>query len=401
MPSIRVTEREGLAGAEESHLVVRARGGDDAGFSILVERYRRRAQARARAILGDDAAAEDACQEAVLLAYRNISTIRTPHAFGAWLVTIVGNVARRQLRDRREVVADLAAEAFADPRAVFDRCELRADLLSLIGELSPQMSRLARLHYLEGLGQDDIARTLAMPLGTVSGTLSRARQELAARFERQRRREAERRRSRLTVKTQGALALLCPNCARHRLEWRVLRRPGPLDQFETYCPRCSPALSLPVTRWVFERRGIETPDDRFLLSHMRRALQSAQQALAGRGRCPVCLGHIEHISRTDSRHARYAGEPRIVLRCTVCQRTSGGGAAALVSGHAPVLRFWRDQDAFLLGETDERIRVAGRDCLRLHYRSLHHLARLSVVADACSLDLLSVDVDYGRRAIPA
>ena len=78
-------------------LVHRTLAGEQNAFADLVRRYRRAALARALAILGDPAEADDIAQEAFVHAYEQLATCRQPARFAAWLLTIVH---RRSLNRR-------------------------------------------------------------------------------------------------------------------------------------------------------------------------------------------------------------------------------------------------------------------------------------------------------------
>jgi len=78
-------------------LVHRTLAGEQNAFADLVRRCRRAALARALAILGDPAEADDIAQEAFVHAYEQLATCRQPARFAAWLLTIVH---RRSLNRR-------------------------------------------------------------------------------------------------------------------------------------------------------------------------------------------------------------------------------------------------------------------------------------------------------------
>ena len=94
------------------------RGGDRAQFAILVRRYNQRLFRAARAILGDDAEAEDAVQQAYLDAYRNLDRFRGESSFSTWLTRIAVNAAIARLHGRRRL-----AEVTDDVRVVPDPVE--------------------------------------------------------------------------------------------------------------------------------------------------------------------------------------------------------------------------------------------------------------------------------------
>src|SRR5215467_10427528 len=73
---------------------------DAAGFEQLMRRHNRTLFRTARAILRDDAEAEDALQEAYLQAYRAIGTFRAEAKLSTWLARIVANEALMRVRRR-------------------------------------------------------------------------------------------------------------------------------------------------------------------------------------------------------------------------------------------------------------------------------------------------------------
>lgn len=389
-----------LCDLDEVQLVARARGGDQAAFSVLADRHRPRVYAKAKNILASETAAEDACQETFLQAYRDIHMIREPKAFGSWLLAIAANVCKQQLRSQRAASVELVPDLCPDPRNDFDSSELRADLCSLMQELSPQMSRLAELHYIRGLDQEDIAAQLKVPLGTVSGTLTRARQELKSRFERRQRRDAARIREGLRLRTQGALTISCPLCGRHRLEWRASVLPGETQRLETFCPACSGERLTPITQSNFWQGPVDTLGDGFVFASSDAVFQMARRVLSGQAKCPACSGRLISLPSAASRLARHPQEARMVWECLECRYAADNRVAGILLGSSCVRQFWQEHGAVISENRDERLGVAGVSCWRLCYRSLRRQARLTVVAETSSLDLVAADVDYGRRSVP-
>ena len=82
----------------EPDVVARARSGDAAAFESLVEARVGPMLRTAMAILGSDADARDAVQDALVTAWRELAALRDPAAFDAWLTRILVNRCRRGLR---------------------------------------------------------------------------------------------------------------------------------------------------------------------------------------------------------------------------------------------------------------------------------------------------------------
>src|SRR5712691_6114296 len=84
----------------DAELARRVAGRDHNAFRLIMRRHNQLLYRTARSILKDDAEAEDAVQEAYLLAYRAIGGFRGEAKLSTWLVRIVANEALTRLRKR-------------------------------------------------------------------------------------------------------------------------------------------------------------------------------------------------------------------------------------------------------------------------------------------------------------
>src|SRR5262245_54491208 len=156
--------------AEQSD-VTRAMAGDHDAFAALTNANVDRMYALARAILRDVDRAEDATQEALVRAWRELPRLR------AWLRRLVVNACYdegRRIRSRGEVVllGDHDRAVADESGNVIDR-----DRLDRAFRRLPIEQRVVTvLNHIEGLSHEEIAATLGLPLGTVK---SRARYALA------------------------------------------------------------------------------------------------------------------------------------------------------------------------------------------------------------------------------
>ncbi len=106
-----------MEGRLERELVEQARRGDRAAYEAIVRREVETVYRTARAILGNDADAADATQEALIGAWRRLSSLRDPDRFDAWLGRITVNACRMALRRRRPaVLVELRTTPGAEPR---------------------------------------------------------------------------------------------------------------------------------------------------------------------------------------------------------------------------------------------------------------------------------------------
>jgi RNA polymerase sigma-70 factor, ECF subfamily len=176
--------------ADDAALARKIAQRDQAAFEALMRRYNGRLFRVARAILKDDAEAEDALQEAYLDAYRNIGQFRGDSQLATWLVRIVTNRALMRLRKqkREQVVVSMdqtdSAEdgvlQFPDrtsesPTAATLRAEARRMLERRIDELPVTFRTVFVLREVEELSVEEVSACLGIPPATVRTRLFRAR----------------------------------------------------------------------------------------------------------------------------------------------------------------------------------------------------------------------------------
>ncbi len=173
--------------------VQQARSGDPSAFEALVEPRVAAMTRTAMAILGSEAEARDAVQDALVIAWRELAALRDLGAFDAWLTRILVNRCRRGLRGIaarrvREVRADALASTRLEPGApdtTAAAIERRA-LERAFGRLSVDERTLLVLHHLDGQPLDAIAEVLHVPVGTAKSRLFSARKALERAMERER-----------------------------------------------------------------------------------------------------------------------------------------------------------------------------------------------------------------------
>ncbi|MDT8339923.1 MAG: RNA polymerase sigma factor [Longimicrobiales bacterium] len=155
----------------DDELVAGARAGDREALDVLVARHHGVAYRVALGILADPDAAADATQEAFLKAMRGLAGFRGDARFRTWLLTIVSNEARTQLRRgvrRRERSMDEVGEMGDGHRgadelvAEGDACRRARGLL----ERLPEKQRLAvQLRVDEGLSFREVGEIIGSSEG--------------------------------------------------------------------------------------------------------------------------------------------------------------------------------------------------------------------------------------------
>lgn len=175
----------------ERALVEAAARGDREAFGDLVLLHERVAVRTALAALGRQADAEDAAQDAFLLAWRKLPTFRGDASFRTWLLTIVWRqaLAKRRVRQRwwqrfvpvaadgedaEQLVARLATGEPGPEQQAVDRSRAR-ETATAIARLSPKLRDTLLLAASGEHSYEDIGRVLGVATGTVKWRVAEAR----------------------------------------------------------------------------------------------------------------------------------------------------------------------------------------------------------------------------------
>lgn len=172
----------------DEEVVARVLGGETAMYEILMRRHNQRLYRAVRAIVRDEAEAEDVLQETYVLAYRALAQFEGRAQLSTWLTRIAVNEALARLR--RAARFDSLEETFDDdgpPRtlAVSDPrmspetqaagAETRALLEHAIDKLPLPYRQVFVLREVEGMNTEETAQSLGIPTDHVKTRLFRAR----------------------------------------------------------------------------------------------------------------------------------------------------------------------------------------------------------------------------------
>jgi RNA polymerase sigma-70 factor (ECF subfamily) len=184
---------------EIAGLIERARGGDVAAFERLIMQFQTKIQTFAFAFTGSEDTAQDLAQEAVLKVYKSLHSFRFQSAFTSWLYSIVRNSFRDGMRSRagreRALEEPLTARdtaALRDLSTAEERLlqkESRRSLFRALRQLPVAYRAVVMMADVQGLGYDEIAAALDVPVGTVKSRLNRGREALREVLFRQRQEE--------------------------------------------------------------------------------------------------------------------------------------------------------------------------------------------------------------------
>jgi RNA polymerase sigma-70 factor (ECF subfamily) len=164
----------------QAELVERASRGDRDAFGSLAAASVDRCYALAYRILRDPHRAQDATQQALLGAWRDLPNLREPDRFDAWLHRLVVNACYAEARGERRWAARVKVLSVDDPtdpdvaRSVAARDELEAAFRGL----SPEHRAVVVLHHHLGYPLTEIAVTLGIPVGTARSRLHYAVRQL-------------------------------------------------------------------------------------------------------------------------------------------------------------------------------------------------------------------------------
>lgn len=146
--------------------------------------------------LGNAQDAEDALQDALLSAFKNIHRFRGEAQFSTWLGTIVLNSARMQIRRRssRNLVSldenqeggpfwsEKLEHPAPDAEVALRRKQTRETLQRVVGGLSAPLRMTFRMRVFEGLSISEAAAALGVAHGTVKARFFRARAQVITRM---------------------------------------------------------------------------------------------------------------------------------------------------------------------------------------------------------------------------
>jgi RNA polymerase sigma-70 factor, ECF subfamily len=182
-----------IACVTDADLVTRARQGDPAAFGELVDRHRSAVYRAALAALGSHAEAEDAAQDAFLLAYQRIASFRGDASFKTWLLTIAWHQAinrrrsltrlwRRMVEPKAHEAADqavaLVAAPVPTPEQAAGTAQMRRAIGAAIRRLSPTLRDALLLAQSGDHSYEEIGVMLRAPVGTIKWRVSEARRRV-------------------------------------------------------------------------------------------------------------------------------------------------------------------------------------------------------------------------------
>ena len=185
MASAALLDQAKLENWSDDEIVGRILAGETALYELLMRRHNQRLYRVARAILRDDAEAEDVMQDAYVRAYRNLENFEGRSSFLTWLTRIAVNEALGRVRKRNrfesldatdepngDIMRAITSTNPSPERQAYDR-ELSRVLEKAVLTLSEEYRLVFMLRTVEGLNTEETANCLNLTQENVKVRLHR------------------------------------------------------------------------------------------------------------------------------------------------------------------------------------------------------------------------------------
>jgi RNA polymerase sigma factor (sigma-70 family) len=157
--------------ASETAIAALAMNGDDAAYGELVRRRQDAIRNLLRRLTRNAALADDLSQQAFVLAWKSIRSLKSPAAFAAWMRKLAVNCWLQHVRAKKNEVALYDAGLPEQPAA--SAVAERLDLDAALARLPADVRLCVVLAYSEGMSHSEISESTAIPLGTVKSHIAR------------------------------------------------------------------------------------------------------------------------------------------------------------------------------------------------------------------------------------
>ena len=186
-----------LAELSDEDVMERCAMGSEAGFRVLVQRYRTRIMNLVCRFINDRDRAEEISQEVFLRVFRNRERYRKSGKFSTWIFTIAVNLTKNEIRSRVRHRGTFSLDAleeesggqgatFPDGKALPDEdlnaYEIGEKVAEALRKIPARYREAVVLRDVEGLSYEEVGQILRIPGGTVRSRINRARLMLKERL---------------------------------------------------------------------------------------------------------------------------------------------------------------------------------------------------------------------------
>ena len=167
----------------DKELLERCSFGDNSGYSLLYHRYSKAVFNSIYRIVNDREDSEDILQEVFLKAFSEIKSLKNVESFGGWIKRIAINQSLNYLRKNKIYFTEIEDDKILD----IEDDELEAklamesrvkELQNIIAEFPLQTRTIVNLYLFEEMPQEEIAKILNIPHGTVRSYYHRAKKKI-------------------------------------------------------------------------------------------------------------------------------------------------------------------------------------------------------------------------------
>lgn len=162
---------------DDGALIASGAAGDELAFELLVRRHTDAVWRLARALLHDNAAAEEAVQDTFLKAHRALGRFQPGAAVRTWLLVICRRTCIDQLRTRRARIVSL--DELGQARSPQSSPEFRMAFGTAMASLPEQQRQAFALVCVLGYSREEAAEIACVPASTMRSRVQRARALLA------------------------------------------------------------------------------------------------------------------------------------------------------------------------------------------------------------------------------
>lgn len=169
--------------AQDAELLARVLDGDHDAFNQIMRNHEDRVFSVCLRIFGEREQALDATQETFLTAFRKAEQFQGNSALGTWIYRIAVNTCydqlRKQKRRRTDPIPDHLDPADHSAEDAVESAGLRPDIERALAKIPEDFRVAVVLSDIEGMGLQDVADVLGVPVGTVKSRVFRGRRLLA------------------------------------------------------------------------------------------------------------------------------------------------------------------------------------------------------------------------------
>lgn len=168
----------------DKELLERCSSANNSGYSLLYHRYSKIVFNSIYRILNDREDAEDILQEVFVKAFSEIKSLKNIESFGGWIKRIAINQSLNFLRKKKiyfTQIDDDKTRDFSDDDELEQKLEMESrvkELQNIIAEFPPQTRTIVNLFLFEEMPQEEIAKLLNIPHGTVRSYYHRAKKKI-------------------------------------------------------------------------------------------------------------------------------------------------------------------------------------------------------------------------------